>query len=109
MNTAYNYKTGRNNITFDTRNSKKGTYKSDVCSKPACADFADRCMSFIDTVIELLSSSRAVIVAKAIFAFIALVGLLGIIGGIEFGTVSLFSGVICLGLIIVLEFLILKD
>ena len=109
MNTVYNYKTGRNNTSFDRYNSKKGTCKSVTYREPACVDFADKCLSFIDAVIDILSSSRVLVIAKAVFAFIALVGFLGIIGGMELGTVSLFSGVICLSLVIALEFFILKD
>ena len=59
--------------------------------------------------IDLLSSFRFLVAAKALFAFIALIGFFGVIGGIEYGSVSLFTGVIVLGIIIGAEFFILKD
>ena len=109
MNTAYNYKTGRSNIEFETHTSKKGTCRPFVRKQPAYVVFAERCLSFIDMVIEFLSSTRVIVAAKALFGFIALIGLLGIIGGIEFGTISLLAGVFCLAIIVALEFIILRD
>lgn len=109
MNTAYNYKTGKNNASYNRYNSKKETCKSVTHREPALIDFTDKCLSFIDMVIDILSSARVLVIAKALFAFIALLGFIGIIGGMELGTVSLFSGVICLSLVIALEFFILKD
>ena len=35
--------------------------------------------------------------------------ILGIIGGIEFGKISLLTGGLCLGLVVALEFVILRD
>ena len=72
-------------------------------------DFAEKCLSFIDMILEIICSARVIVAAKAVFGFLALIGLLGIIGGIEFGTVSLLTGVICLSLIVALEFVILRD
>lgn len=109
MNTAYNYKTAKNNASFNRYNSKKGTCKAATYREPACVDITEKCLSFIDAVIDILSSARVLVAAKAVFAFIALLGFLGIIGGMELGTVSLFSGVICLSLVIATEYLILKD
>ena len=109
MNTAYQYKTGRNNIEFATHTSKKGTCRPFVRKRPAYMDFADKCLSFIDMVLEIICSARVIVAAKAVFGFFALIGLLGIIGGIEFGKISLLTGVSCLALIVVLEFLILRD
>lgn len=109
MNAVYTYKTGRNNITFDNGNSKKGTCRPFVRKRPAYVDFADKCLSFIDAVIEFFCSAKVLVASKAIFAFIALLGFIGVIGGMEFGKVSLLSGVICLSLIIALEFVILKE
>jgi hypothetical protein len=60
-------------------------------------------------ILELLCSARVIVAAKALFGFIALIGLLGIIGGIEFGTISLLTGVSCLALLVALEFVILRD
>ncbi len=109
MNTAYQYKTGRNNIDFANNTSKKGTCRPFVRKRPAYVDFAEKFLSFIDMIIEFLCSARVIVAAKAVFGFIALIGLLGIIGGIEFGTISLLAGVSCLALLVVLEFIILRD
>lgn len=109
MNATYNYKTGKNNINFSTSTSKKGTCRPFVRKRPVYMDFAEKCLSFIDMILDILCSARVIVAAKAVFSFIALLGLLGIIGGIEFGTVSLLTGVICLSLIVALEFVILRD
>ena len=109
MNTTYQYKTGRNNIDFAASASKKGTCNTVTCNRPAYMDFADKCLSFIDMILEIICSARVIVAAKAVFGFFALIGLLGIIGGIEFGTISLLGGLSCLGLIVGLEFLILRD
>ena len=109
MNTAYNYKTGRNNIEFATHTSKKGTCRPCVRKQPAYVEYAEKCLNFIDLMLELLCSARVIVAAKALFGFIALIGLLGIIGGIEFGTISLLTGVSCLALLVALEFVILRD
>ncbi len=109
MNTTYTYKTGRNNITFDNGVSKKGTCRPFVRKRPAHVEFAEKCLSFIDMILDFFSSARFLVASKAVFAFVALVGLLGIIGGMEFGKISLLSGVICLALIVALEFVILRE
>ena len=109
MNATYNYKTGRNNIEFATHTSKKGTCRPFVRKQPAYVEYAEKCLNFIDMILELLCSVRVIVAAKALFGFIALIGLLGIIGGIEFGTISLFTGVSCLALLVSLEFVILRD
>lgn len=109
MNTAYNYKTGKNNITFNVGNSKKGTCKKFVAQKPARVSFADKCLTFIDIAIDLLCSARTLVIAKAFFAFIVLLGFLGIIGGVELGSISLTSGIVAISLIIALEHVILRD
>lgn len=109
MNTTYQYKSGRNNIDFARPTSKKGTCRPFVRKRPAYVDFSEKCLSFIDMILDFLFSARVIVAAKALFGFVALIGLLGIIGGIEFGTVSLLTGVSCLGLLVGLEFLILRD
>lgn len=109
MNAVYNYKTGRNNIEFEAHTSKKGTCRPFVRKRPAYVDFVDKCLSFIDMIIEIICSTRVIVAAKAVFGFFALIGLLGIIGGIEFGKISLLGGASCLALIVALEFLILRD
>ena len=109
MNATYTYKTGRNNITFDNGISKKGTCRPFVRKRPAHVEFADKCLSFIDIILDFFSSARFIVAAKAVFAFVALLGFVGIIGGMEFGKVSLLSGVICLALMVVLEFVILRE
>ena len=109
MNTTYQYKSGRNNIDFERHTSKKGTCRPFVRKRPAYMDFAEKCLSFIDMVLEFICSARVIVAAKAVFAFITLIGFLGIIGGIEIGKISLLTGVSCLALIIALEFIILRD
>ena len=109
MNTAYNYKNNAKNVNSYNVNSKKGTVTPLAYDKTSQTDFLEKSLSFIDAIVELLSSARLLIGAKAFFAFIALLGFFGVIGGIELGTVSLFSGIIALALIIGAEFLILKD
>lgn len=109
MNATYTYKTGKNNITFDNGVSKKGSFKPFVRKRPAYMDFAEKCLSFIDMIIDLFCSARFLVAAKAVFSFATLIGFLGIIGGMEFGKISLLTGVICLCLVIALEFVILKD
>ena len=109
MNATHTYKTGRNNITFDNGNSKKGTCRPFVRKRPAYMDFADNCLSFIDMILDFFCSARFIVAAKAVFAFVVLLGFIGIIGGMEFGRVSLLSGVICLALVIALEFVILRE
>lgn len=109
MNSAYNYKTGKNTMIYNERNSEKGTCRAPAYEGDAFADFTERSLSFIDTIIDFLSSARTLVGAKAVFGFLALLGLLGVIGGIEFGTISLISGVACLAVIAALEFLILRD
>lgn len=109
MNTTYNYKTSRNNINYNTQNSKKGNFRPFVRKQPAYVELADKCLSFIDSVLDFLCSARVIVAAKALFSFLALLGLLGIIGGIEIGKVSLLTGGICLSLVVALEFVILRD
>lgn len=109
MNTAYNYKNERNNI-IDTRlASKKGMAKVDTMERENSTDIIEKILTALDNLTDSLNSARALIIAKAVFAFIALLGLLGVIGGIELGTVSLISGSIALALIVGLEFIILRD
>jgi hypothetical protein len=109
MNATYNYKTGKNNIEFASKSSKKGTCKTFVSKRSASEDFVERSLSFIDNIIEILSSPRTLVVAKALFAFIALLGFFGVIGGIELGTVSLLTGTVALALLIGFEYIILRD
>ena len=109
MNTAYGYKSVANNASFNNVNSKKGTYNTIAKVDSAEVMFAEKCMTSIDNIIDFICSARVLIVAKALFAFIALLGFFGVIGGIELGTISLFTGVIAFALIIGAEFLILKD
>ena len=87
MNTTYQYKTGRNNIEFASNTSKKGTFRPFVRKKPAHVEFAEKCLSFIDMILEVLCSARV----------------------IEIGTISLLTGISCLGLLVALEFVILRD
>ena len=109
MNATYTYKTGRNNITFEKEISKKGNFKPFVRKRPAYMDFAEKCLTFIDMIIDFFCSARFLVAAKAVFSFVVLIGFLGLIGGMEFGKISLLSGVSCLSLVIALEFIILKD
>ena len=109
MNSTYNYKTGKNNMIYNDTNSKKGTCAAYAREEVAYTDFAEKSLSFIDMIIDFLCSAKTLVGAKAVFGFLALIGLLGVIGGIEFGTISLLSGSIVLGIIIALEFFVLKD
>ena len=109
MNATYNYKTGRNNINYVSTASKKGNFRPFVRKRPAYVEYAEKCLTFIDTVIDFLCSARVIVAAKAVFGFLTLIGLLGIIGGIEVGKISLLTGVLCLGLVVALEFVILRD
>ena len=109
MNTAYNYKTGKNNIDFSRPVSKKGNCRPFVRKQPAYVEYTEKCLSFIDMVLDFLCSARVIVAAKAVFGFAVLIGLLGIIGGIEFGKISLLTGGLCLGLVVALEFVILRD
>ena len=109
MNATYNYKTGRNNIDFAPINSKKGTCRPFVRKQPIYVEYAEKCLSFIDMILDIICSARVIVAAKALFGFVALIGLLGIIGGIEIGTISLLTGISCLALLVALEFVILRD
>ena len=109
MNTAYGYKSVANNASFNNVNSNKGTYNTIAKVDSAEVMFAEKCMTSIDNIIDFICSARVLIVAKALFAFIALLGFFGVIGGIEFGTISLVSGVALLSAIIGVEFFILRD
>lgn len=109
MNTSYNYKNERNNVNSYRVNSKKGTVARASYNEPAYPDFAEKYLSFIDMIIEFLSSARLLVGAKAFFGFIILLGFLGVIGGIELGTVSIVAGVVALSLLIGAEFIVLKD
>ena len=109
MNATYTYKTGKNNITFDNQISKKGTCRPFVRKRPAYMDFADKCISFIDAIIDFFCSARVLVATKAVLAFFTLLGFFGIIGGMEFGKISLVSGIACLSLVIALEYVILRE
>ena len=56
MNTAYQYKTGRNNIDFANNTSKKGTCRPFVRKRPAYVDFAEKFLSFIDNYRSLFNA-----------------------------------------------------
>ena len=109
MNTTYNYKTGKNNIDFARNTSKKGTFRPFVRKQPAYVEFAEKCLSFIDMILDFLCSARVIVAAKAVFGFVVLIGLLCIICGIEFGKISLLTGGLCLSLVVAIEFVILRD
>lgn len=109
MNTAYNYKNGKDNINSYNVNSKKGTASRVEYTEPTCPDFAEKCLTLIDAFLELFSSARLFVAAKAFFGFIILLGFIGVIGGIELGKFSLLAGVVCLALLIGAEFVVLKD
>ena len=80
MNTAYNYKNNAKNVNSYNVNSKKGTVTPLAYDKTSQTDFLEKSLSFIDAIVELLSSARLLIGAKAFFAFIALLGFFGVIG-----------------------------
>lgn len=109
MNTAYSYKNGKNNSSFNNINSKRGNARGARNQSPSVENFVDRALTLIDSGIESLSSLRALVAAKALFAFITLLGFFGVIGGMELGRVSLITGVIALAILVGAEFLVLKD
>ena len=83
------------------RKSRKGY------ATPANAIEAILC--FIDAVITFICSARVRVIAKASMGFVCLIGILGIIGRLELGTLSLLSGCIGLALIILVEFLVIRQ
>ena len=105
MNATYTYKTGRNNITFDNGNSKKGTCRPFVRKRPAHIEFADKCLSFIDMILDFFSSARFIVASKAVFAFVALLGFIGIIGGVEAGTMNVGLAIILAAFMVFIEIL----
>ena len=109
MNATYIYQTRRNNVKFAGACSKRGTCKRFVPKQSAGVIAADRCLTFIDSVLEFFCSAKFILRAKAAFSFFALLGLIGLIGGIEGGSISLLSGTVCLILVICLEYLVIKD
>jgi len=109
MNTAYDYKNERKNTNSYNINSKKGTLSRASYSKPKSVGFAEKYLSLIDMIIEALSSARLLVGAKAFFGFVILLGFLGVIGGVELGSVSLIVGIVAVALLVGAEFLILKD
>lgn len=109
MNATYMYKTSKNNITFSKGISKKGTCKRFAPKQSAGVIVADKCLTFIDAVLDFFCCAKFILRAKAAFSFFALLGLIGLIGGIEGGGISLLSGTLCLILVICLEYLVIKD
>lgn len=109
MNTTYNYKNSQNRANKYNRNSKKGSSAAIVCDRRAGYEFSENCLSFFDSLIDILSSVRTLVAIKAFFAFVALVGFIGLIGGMDAGAVPLLSGVGFLAILIGFEFIVLRD
>ncbi len=109
MNASYTYKSGRKTVSFDRGYSKKGNCRRFVPKHSAGVIAADKCLTFIDNVLDFFCSAKFILRAKAVFSFFALLGLIGLIGGIEGGGISLLSGTVCLALVILLQYLVIKD
>ena len=109
MNAYYNNNFGKNRSAFYNNYSAKGTAVRARKRRSGLIAIVEAILCFIDSAIEFICSAKVRIVAKAVFGFVCLVGVLGIIGRLELGTLSLLSGCIGLGLILALEFLIIRQ
>lgn len=109
MNAYYNNKYGKNNSVFNNNYSTKGIARSSRKRYAAPSNAIEAILYFIDTLISFICSARVRVIAKAVMGFVCLIGILGIIGRLELGTLSLLSGCIGLGLIILVEFLVIRQ
>ena len=108
MNRYYERNFNKNSGALNRRDSWGSSYKRRRRTS-ASAYALELILSFIDMIISFVCSAKARIAAKAIFGFICLVGVVGIIGRLELGTLPLLSGCIGLALIIGIEFLIVRQ
>ena len=108
MNTYYNHDFGKNKSVFNNNYSTKGNFKK-ARRTSSSANVIEAILCFIDIIVEFICSARVRVIAKAVFGFICLIGVLGIIGRLELGTLSLLSGCIGMGLIILVEFLVIRQ
>lgn len=71
--------------------------------------FGDGIISFICAVIGMLTCSVAVKIEKTILSVAILVAFFGVIGGIEAGSLSWFSGILFCSLLSLIEYITLKS
>ena len=109
MNAYYNNNFGKNRSAFYNNHSTKGTAIKARRRYSAPANAIEAILCFIDSIISFICSARVRVIAKAVMGFVCLIGILSIIGRLELGTLSLLSGCIGLGLIILVEFLVIKQ
>ena len=69
----------------------------------------DGLVSFIYSLIGMLTCSAAIKLEKSAFAFALLLAFFGVIGGIESGSLSWFSGILLCALISLLEYVTLNS
>ena len=108
MNRYYERDFNKNSGAVNRRDSWGTAYKRRRRTSTS-AYVLEAILSFIDTIVAFVCSAKARIAAKAVFGFICLVGVIGIIGRLELGTLPLLSGCIGLALIIGIEFLIVRQ
>lgn len=106
MNRYYDRDFNKNTAILNRRPSSRGIYKK---SRRTSTSALDMILSLIDSIISFVCSAKARIIAKAVFGFICLIGVVGIIGRLETGTLSLLSGCIGLALIIAIEFWVVRQ
>lgn len=109
MNTYYDRDFGKNSSVLNKNYSTKGIYKKSRRKSCASVNIVEAILNLIDMIVAFVCSARVRIIAKAIFGFVCLIGVVGIIGRLEMGTLPLLSGCIGLGLIILVEFLVIRQ
>ena len=107
MNAYYNNQYEKNHSTFNNNYSTRGIARR--TRKGYAVSATEAILYFIDAIISFICSARVRVAAKAVLGFVCLIGIIGIIGRLELGTLSLFSGCVGLGLIILLEFLVIRQ
>ena len=106
MNRYYDRDFNKNTAILNRHSSTKGIYKK---SRSSSTSVLEMILSLIDSIIACVCSAKTRIIAKAVFGFVCLVGVIGIIGRLEMGTLPLLSGCIGLALIIAIEFLVVRQ
>ncbi len=109
MNGNYYYKPYKNYTPCTAACSKKGTHAAAAPSFTEGANFAEKALAFIDTVLEFFCSAEFISVSKLIFGLVMLCGFFGLVGGVGFASVLLVSGCVCLTLVIFLEYVVVCD
>ncbi len=69
----------------------------------------DGLISFICTLVAMLTCPVAVMLEKTALIFALFLGFFGVVGAIEGGTLSMFAGIIACGTISLFEYAILKS